>query len=858
MVRLADGYVDLDAREVVRGGAATRLTPTDHKLLSYLVERSGQVVEAAALLRDVWGYREGVETRAVHHAIRRLRVKIEPDPSEPAHLTTVFGVGVQWLPLADVNDGSSPKPGTAPRAAPSSDDAFIGREAALGQVLEALKGPQRLGTITGPGGIGKTRLAMEVARRWGGELLWLSLVGVEARDAFLERVAVHLEIALHRDPAAEIGAALRRRGALVVTLDNMEQLTQSAAGLLPGWLRDAPECRLLVTSRQAMRIRDEREVSLPPLETRSQGSEPSAANRLLSERAQQHGVAPDALQGEALEQLSRQLDGLPLAIELAAARLRLIPPQALVQHLSDNVRILQARRRDRPERHTSLDAALRWSWSELGRSAQSTLIACATFAYNFSFDSLSEVLGEPAGDLWADLDALREACFLQPPRPSQRDPGREARWSLLRPVRGFVEQRARGDHPDWWRVCRQRHAAWVGRLGEIQHQAGLDAEGGWRRRRLRALVEDIQRALEGCAEPALTAQLTRAMISAYIDQIPTQSLAGVLARGRDRCEGAPVARLHTLGFVNTSWIMPWLGLSLEQLDAELALARAEAPELTPFVLGHIARLHQQGADYERADAVFVASINAARACGFEALAAAFMARRANVIRASGDLAAAREAFGDALAAVDAAGDVRAAASAMNNMGILAAQEGRSDEAASLFRRAIDKARATDTWRLLADAHSNLGVMLFQDGRHAPAFDAYTCALDFAQRSGDLCIEMRVLLNTADFHLTTGEPALAERLLRDGIARADTPYTLLQTTLARVNLVAALVELGRFDEALTQAQLTKLAGDELRHVRFPSLSDDLLQLTRRIAEASPTRRATWIQRLRERLGRVVVS
>ena len=181
---LADRQVDLVTRAVTRAGYdPVRLTTKEAELLGYLAGRATEEVPRGDLLGDVWGYAPTAKTRAVDFTVRRLRQKIEVDPTSPAHIVTVHGVGYRFDP------GSAPPERAAPVAAPATglevappDTATVGRGAELRSVRDAFAAGARMVTLLGPVGVGKSHLAREIASREAGPALWVDCGPDPAED----------------------------------------------------------------------------------------------------------------------------------------------------------------------------------------------------------------------------------------------------------------------------------------------------------------------------------------------------------------------------------------------------------------------------------------------------------------------------------------------------------------------------------------------------------------------------------------------------------------------------------------------------------------------------------------------------
>jgi len=264
----------------------------------------------------------------------------------------------------------------------------------------------------------------------------------------------------------DLKAYLRGRR-LMLVLDNFEQVT-GAAPLLTELLGVAPGLVVLVTSRTVLRLRGEREFPVPPLPVPSAGADgdaadvqPCASVRLFVERAQaaSAGFELTSENARAVAEICRRLDGLPLAIELAAARVRLLPPQALLARLDDRMGLLTGGARDLPERQRTLRSTLDWSFDLLAAGEQAVFARLGVFAGTFGLPAAEAVCGAGAagqdrpGPVLDTLGSLAESSLV---RPDIRNG--EPRFGLLETIREYALERLR-DRGDW-REAHDRHASY--------------------------------------------------------------------------------------------------------------------------------------------------------------------------------------------------------------------------------------------------------------------------------------------------------------------------------------------------------------------------------------------------------------
>jgi len=272
---------------------------------------------------------------------------------------------------------------------PSPATPFVGREAELfDAVAIVLERDPRVLTIVGPGGTGKTRFAIELARLLAedadGGTVFVPFAPVSDADLVLPAVAQALGAS--SASAESIAGALRGRRTHVV-LDNLEHLLPGAAEAVASMIVAASGLRLLVTSRETLRLQGEEELDLPPLRE-------DEAIELFMTRAR--SVRPDLQPTEAVNVLCRRLDRLPLAVELAAARTKLLSPEALLERLGSRLDVLRATR-DADPRHATLRTTIAWSYELLSPSEQRLFGQLSVFAAGCTLDSAEAVFPDTPG-----------------------------------------------------------------------------------------------------------------------------------------------------------------------------------------------------------------------------------------------------------------------------------------------------------------------------------------------------------------------------------------------------------------------------------------------------------------------------
>ncbi len=337
---------------------------------------------------------------------------------------------------------AGPSPGLRAGHLPVPPTGLIGRDPEVAVVTDLLARPGvRLLSVVGPGGIGKTRLALEVAARQSASgtydgVWFVDLAPIVDPALVLGAIAAALGIRPEGSgPVLDLLVDRLRDRPVLLVLDNFEQVLPAATDVA-ALLTACPTVRILVTSRTALRVRAEHELPLAPLAA-------GPAVDLLVERARdvRPGFDPDPAALAALGELARRLDGIPLALELAAARLRLLPPAQLLRRLGDRLDRpldLAAGTVDLPDRQRTLRATIEWSYDLLSPSERAVLDRLSVFTGAFSLAAAEAVAATPGDDLLDTLSSLVAQSMIG---PSGEDEDGEPRFGMLGTVRAFARER---------------------------------------------------------------------------------------------------------------------------------------------------------------------------------------------------------------------------------------------------------------------------------------------------------------------------------------------------------------------------------------------------------------------------------
>jgi len=744
--------------------------------------------------------------------------------------------------------------------------ALIGREATVGAVCALLERPgARLVSLTGPGGVGKTRVALQTAAELRGRgralfpdgVIFVPLASVAAPALVSSAIASALGLRPRGDSAAAelLREALRERRMLLV-LDNFEHILAAAPHLV-ALLGAAPGLRLLVTSRAVLHIAGELVFAVPPLGLPAPGAEDASAapaTRLFLERAL--AAAPDWARSEAdlaaVAAICRLLDGLPLAIELAAARSRLLPPAALLAHLSAGpFETLGGGWRDLPARQRTLRATLDWSYGLLTQTEQTLLAGLGLFAGGWTPNLARAALGPELATLDA-LAALLDHSLVQRVRTAAD----EQRFALPEVVRAYALEHLAASGSE-----AQIRAGWAGALLELAERAGrhlrgpeqraaldqLDAEytnlsallvwalGGaargqpeaparaalgvrlvstlapfwWRRGHAgegQGWVAAALAAAPGCDAAAQTRLLAQAgrfawHLGEHALAVARSEEALVLSHSLGDTRSAALARL-TLGTV--CWHQGDSQAAEAHLVESIALAetggepwvRAEAHLVRALVAYNL------GAHGRRAE-LLERSLHLSRAAGDSLGTAEALLWAGNIAVEQGALDRAEPCYREAQARFVALGDREGEARALHKLGDLAHDRGDLASARALFDACLSIRRATGDRVGLRDALIGLGDVELKQGQIDRAAACYSGALALVQIHGDRVDRAWALRGLARVARAQGETARAQRLFAESLRLAWAQANPWGIAVCLEGLAGALAALG---ESVSAAEL----------------------------------------------------
>ncbi|MEN0068174.1 MAG: tetratricopeptide repeat protein [Myxococcota bacterium] len=835
-LRLLACEVDLGNGQLSNGRNG-RLTTRETLTLNLLVASPGHPVSRERLF-EAFGYRNSSRSRAVDKAIHSLRAKVEEDPGRPDHVITVHGVGYVFQRPAKAQNPSASLRFTAPQTP------FMGRDAECSALHRRLDQGPGIVAVLGPGGMGKTRLVLEVLEARTADWIFVDCSSVDTPARLIATTASALDAVAGAAGAEDpVGGTLAERSPSIVVFDNVEQAIEACAHALHRWWTAAPQHTFVATSRVHLPLRDADVLTLAPL---------SAVDGIALFRARARRPVPDS--DAALAQLVTRLDGLPLAIELAAARVGLLSVEEILQQLLD---ALASKDQDRPERHRSLRACLDASLRLLSSDAARGIEVFSVFRGGATTEAARQLLDElHIPNTLEVLEELLDAHLIVP---------RAGRLWLPQTARAVIEERGSVDE---FEAAFNAHSRWVRRFVELQpafqtptrpFRSLLPEVDNARAAFTRAMQRrDVETALAACglvwhhlahhgplSEATALLEQLRPLIHGHPCESDILSKLAMMHRRRgdmvQSCADYELA-MSVVGTSNADmdaasaaylrgnalWGLGWNARDLGDVErgraltedarrsfeasAELASvdgrlgievrARIRVLELILLHSGRWADAQPQGEH----------TLALAQRHGDSFLLGRVHGMLGRLYRRLGQPDRAHENLSAAVARHQADEDLLEWAGALRTLGCVAHESGRHVESLAAFQGCIELDQRYGSLHSWCTDLGNVAQVSMALGRLDEAQAALIAAAPLARRSGNQRLLAQVLCMQADLHRIRGHFSLARQRLREALSLMSVRPSDEVVSYGQLTAIHVALDEGKIEEA--QAILASLSSSRV--------------------------------------------
>lgn len=716
--------------------------PVRYRLERMIAAARGQVILLSALARDdAQGHLPSGAT------LRDLGEHRLDESGQPSHLIALLHPSLeQRFPSRVV----APQQHNLPHTLTT----FVGREREVAEIAALVQRAEvRLLTLLGPGGCGKTRLSLQIARgllpHFPDSICFVELAAIS--DGKLVPSAIADALGVSEDGARPLHDLIHEDlepKQVLLLLDNCEHVLAETAAFVAGILKAAPGVKVLATSREPLHLPGEREMAvtplaLPPTEQWRSATElvQYEAVQLFVARVQevQATFTVDASNAAAVAEICARLDGLPLAIELAAARVKLLPPAALLRRLEQRLPLLTRGARNLPERQRTLHAAIAWSHDLLTSEEQALFRRLAVFAAGCTVEAAA-IVADPQDELeiYERLTSLLDKSLIK-----SEDRAGEPRFSMLETIREFALQTLRDS-------------------GEEAEIAGRHAQ--------------IFRDLAERAEPAL---LSGNDAARWLTELDTEH-ENVRAAINWSLEHDPYLAVRLTGALSRFWMARGhFSEGRARLESAMAMTVEHDPHAAAKVLDGAGRIAWMQGDFSRSVSLHEESLSYWRTTPDEVGIGWAETSLADALAADGADARAITLYEAALQRFRTANDLQGISIVTNNLGVRAQNRGELERAAALYEEALAIDYQLGDTTSIAVALGNLGDIALDQGRLADAAERFRGGLQLAWEMRDEVISLQGLVGSGRVAVHSGDVLRGARLLAAAEAQSEALGTHLQ-------------------------------------------------------------------------------